>query len=110
VNAHRHHPASVVVALLGMHLAEACAGAGIGILIAPPLRTRVGTAVAGITGLTLLSLLVPWVPPLNPLLQATFRHVSPAPGLLWRVTGQAVALGLGCAVAGTALARARRPG
>jgi hypothetical protein len=110
VNAHRHHPASVVVALLGMHLAEACAGAGIGILIAPPLRTRVGTAVAGITGLTLLSLLVPWLPPLNPVLQATFYHVSPAPGLLWLVTGQAVALGLACAVAGTALARARRPG
>jgi len=110
VNAHRHHPASVVVVLLGMHVAEACAGAGIGILIAPPLRTRVGTAVAGVTGLTLLSLLVPWLPPLNPVLQATFRHVSPAPRLLWLVTGQAVALGLACAVAGTSLARARRPG
>ena len=92
-----------------MHLAEACAGAGTGILIAPPLRTRVGTAVAGITGLTLLSLLVPWVPPLNPVLQATFRRVSPAPGLLWLVTGQAVVLGLACAVASTSLARARRP-
>ena len=63
-----------------MHLAEACAGAGIGVLIAPPLRTRVGTAVAGVTGLTLLSLLVPWLPPLNLVLQATFNHVSPAPG------------------------------
>jgi len=40
------------MALPGMHLAEAFAGAGTGILIAPPLRTRVGTAVAGITGLT----------------------------------------------------------
>ena len=110
VNAHRHHPASVVVVLLGMHVAEACAGAGIGILIAPPLRTRVGTAVAGVTGLTLLSLLVPWLPPLNPVLQATFRHVSPAPRLLWLVTGQADALGLACAVASTSLARARRPG
>jgi hypothetical protein len=93
VNAHRHHPASVVVALPGMHLADACAGAGIGILIAPPLRTRVGTAVAGITGLTLLSLAVPWLPPLNPVLQATFRRVSPAPGLLWLAAGQAAALG-----------------
>ena len=109
-NAHRRHPASVMVALPGMHLAEACAGAGTGILIAPPLRTRVGTAVAGITGLTLLSLLVPWLPPLNPVLQATFHRVSPAPGLLWLVTGQAVALGLACAVASTSLARARRPG
>jgi len=74
VNAHRHHPVSVVVAMLGMHLAEA------------------------------------WLPPLGPVLQATFRHVSPAPGLLLLVTGQTVALGLACAAAGTSLARARRPG
>jgi hypothetical protein len=79
------------------------------VLIAP-LRTRVGTAVAGVTGLTLLSLLVPWLPPLNPVLQATFNHVSPTPGLLWLVIGQAVVLGLACAVAGASLARARRPG
>jgi len=32
--------AATVIELLGMHLAEACAGAGIGVLIAPPLRTR----------------------------------------------------------------------
>ena len=38
------YPAATVIALLGMHLAEACAGIGIGVLIAPPLRTRVGTA------------------------------------------------------------------
>jgi hypothetical protein len=80
VNARRRHPASVAVALLGTHLAEARAGAVIGILIAP-LRTRVGTAVAGITGLTLLSLVVPWLPALNPVLLATFHRASPAPGL-----------------------------
>lgn len=55
-------PPATVIALLGMHLAEACAGAGIGVLIAPPLRTRVGTAVAAVTGLTLVSLGVPWLP------------------------------------------------
>src|SRR5215510_6485703 len=55
------------------------------------------------------SLLVPWLPPLNPVLQATFRRVSLAPGLLWLVTGQAVVLGLACADASTSLARARRP-
>src|SRR5262249_57205346 len=93
-----------------MHLAEACAGAGPGILIAPPLRTRVGTAVAGITGLTLLSLLVPWLPPLNPVLQATFRRVSPAPGLLWLVTRPAGALGPALAVASTSPPPAPRPG
>jgi hypothetical protein len=110
VNADRHHPASVVAAMLGMHLAEALAGAGVGILIAPPLRTRVGTAVAGITGLTLVSLLVPWLPPLNPVLQATFHQVSPAPGLMLLAMGQAAALGVACGVLGTSLARARRPG
>ena len=56
------YPAATVIALLGMHVAEACAGAGIGVLIAPPLRTRVGTAVAAVTGLTLVSLGVPWLP------------------------------------------------
>jgi hypothetical protein len=43
-------------------------------------------------------------------LQATFRQVGPAPGLLCLAAGQAVALGLACAAAGTSLARARRPG
>jgi len=64
----------------------------------------------GITGLALPSLVVPWLPPLNSALQAAFRRVSPALGLLWLVAGQAVAPGLACAVAGTSLARARRPG
>ena len=81
-----------------------------GILIAPPLRTRVGTAVAGITGLTLLSLLVPWLPPLNPVLQAAFHHQAVGLPLLLLVTGQAAALGLACALAGISLAQARRPG
>jgi hypothetical protein len=102
--------AATVIELLGMHLAEACAGAGIGVLIAPPLRTRVGTAVTAVTGLTLVSLGVPWLPPLNPVLQAAFRHAAPAPGLLLLVTGQAVVLGLVCAAVGTSLAAARRPG
>jgi hypothetical protein len=103
-------PAATVTALLGMHLAEACAGAGIGVLIAPPLRTRVGTAVAAVTGLTLVSLGVPWLPPLNPVLRAAFHHPAPGLPLLLLVTGQAAALGLACALAGTSLARARRPG
>ena len=104
------YPAATVIALLGMHLAEACAGAGIGVLIAPPLRTRVGTAVAAITGLTLVSLGVPWLPPLNPVLQAAFHHQTAGLPLLLLVTGQAAALGLACALVGTSVARARRPG
>ncbi len=103
-------PAATSIALLGMHLAEACAGAGIGVLIAPPLRTRVGTAVAAVTGLTVVSLAVPWLPPLNPVLQAAFYHRAPGLPLLLLVTGQAAALGLACALVGTSLARARRPG
>jgi hypothetical protein len=104
------YPATTVITLLGMHLAEACAGAGIGILIAPPLRTRVGTAVAGVTVLTIASLVVPWLPPLNPLLQAVFHHPSPSPGLLLVVTGQAALVGLASAALGTAVVRARRRG
>jgi hypothetical protein len=104
------YPAATVIALLGMHLAEACAGAGIGVLISPPLRTRVGTAVAAVTGLTVVSLGVPWLPPLNPVLQAAFHHKAPGLPLVLLVTGQAAALGLACALVGTSLARARRPG
>jgi hypothetical protein len=104
------YPAATAAALLGVHLAEACAGAGIGVLIAPPLRTRVGTAVAAVTLLTVVSLAVPWLPPLNPVLQAAFHHRAPGLPLLLLVTGQAAALGLACALVGTSLARARRPG
>jgi hypothetical protein len=104
------YPATTVITLLGMHLAEACAGAGIGILIAPPLRTRVGTAVAGVTVLTATSLVVPWLPPLNPLVRTVFQHPSPGPGLLLLVTGQAALVGLASAALGTAVVRARRRG
>jgi hypothetical protein len=37
-------------------------------------------------------------------------HEAPGLPLVLLVTGQAAALGLACAVAGTSLARARRPG
>ncbi len=104
------YTAVTAIALAGMHLAEACAGAGIGVLIAPPLRTRVGTAVVAVTGLTVVSLAVPWLPPLNPVLQAAFHHKAPGLPLLLLVIAQAAALGLACALVGTSLARARRPG
>ncbi len=64
---------------------------------------------AAVTGLTLVSLGVPWLPPLNPALHAAFHHQDPGVHLLL-VTGQAAALGLACALAGTSLARATRPG
>jgi hypothetical protein len=104
------YPATTVITLLGMHLAEACAGAGVGILIAPPLQTRVGTAVAGVTVLTVASLVVPWLPPLSPLVRTVFHNPSPSPGVLLLVTGQAALLGLACAALGTAVVHARRRG
>ena len=104
------YPAATVITLLGMHLTEALAGAGVGILIAPPLRTRVGTAVAGVTLLTVTSLVVPWLPPLNPLVRTVLHHPSPSPGMLLLITGQAALLGLASAALGTAAVRARRRG
>ena len=104
------YPAATVITLLGMHLAEALAGAGVGILIAPPLQTRVGTAVAGVTLLTVTSLVVPWLPPLNPLVRTVLHHPSPSPGMLLLITGQAALLGLASAALGTAVVRARRRG
>lgn len=100
--------ADTVTTLLGMHLAQACAGAGAGILIAPPLRTRTGTAVAGVTLLTVASLVVPWLPPLDPMIRTLFHHPSPGPGLLLLITGQAAAAGVASAALGTALVHARR--
>ncbi|HEY7429735.1 MAG TPA: hypothetical protein VH641_03265 [Streptosporangiaceae bacterium] len=96
-----------VVTLLGMHAAEACAGAGVGILLSPPLRVRVGTAVTVVTVVTLASLVVPWLPPLNPLLRAVYIRDWPGPGLLLAVIGQAWLVGLAGVLASVALIRNR---
>jgi hypothetical protein len=96
-----------VVTLLGMHAAEACAGAGVGIFIAPPLRIRAGTAITVVTGLTLVSLVVPWLPPLNPLLRAVYQNSWPGPGTLLVVIGQAGIVGLLGGLAGAAVIRGR---
>jgi hypothetical protein len=96
-----------VITLLGMHAAQACAGAGVGICIAPPLRVRVGTAVTLVTGLTLVSLVVPWLPPLNPLLRAIYQNSSPGPWVLLVVVGQAGLVGLAGVLASAAAIRNR---
>lgn len=96
-----------VITLLGMHAAEACAGAGVGICIAPPLRVRVGTAVTVVTALTLVSLVVPWLPPLNPLLRAIYQDSSPGPWVLLAVVGQAGLVGLAGVLASAAMIRNR---
>jgi hypothetical protein len=98
---------STVITLLGMHTAEAFAGAGVGIFIAPPFRVRAGTAITVVTGLTVVSLVVPWLPPLNPLLRAIYQNSSPGPWVLLAVVGQAGLAGLACVLAGAAVIRGR---
>ena len=99
------YPATTVIALVGMHLAEACAGAGIGMLVAPPLRIRAGAAITAVIGLTVVSLVVPWLPPLNPLLRAVYQHPSPGPGQLAVITCEAAAVGVAAALAGAVAIR-----
>jgi hypothetical protein len=96
-----------VITLLGMHAAQACAGAGVGIFISPPFQVRVGTAVTFVTVLTLVSLVVPWFPPLNPLLRAVFENDWPGAGTLFAVIGQAGVVGLAGVLAGAVLIRNR---
>jgi hypothetical protein len=102
------YPPSTVIALLGMHVAEACAGAGVGALLAPPLHTRVGSAVAVVAAIVLASLLIPWLPPLNPLLRIGNQHTAPGPVTLLLVTAQAAAVGVAAATAAAAAIRVRR--
>jgi hypothetical protein len=100
-------PLSAVAALLGLHLAEACAGAGAGLLAAPPLHRRPGLAVAGVTLLTVASLTVPWLPPLNPVLRATLRTPPPGTPLILTVIGQAAVAGGACWAAAALATRLR---
>lgn len=96
-----------VITLLGMHASQALAGVGVGIFIAPPLRVRAGTAVTAVTGLTLASLVVPWLPPLNPLVRALYHSDWPGPGTLLVVIGQAGLVGAAGVLVGAALIRNR---
>jgi hypothetical protein len=64
---------------------------------------------AGVTLLTVASLVASWLPP-DPLIRTLFHHPSPGPGLLLLITGQAAAAGLASAALGTALVHARRRG
>jgi hypothetical protein len=66
--------------------------------------------VAGVALLTVASLVVPWLPPLDPMIRTLFHHPAPGPGVLLLITGQAAAVGLASAALGTALAQARRRG
>jgi hypothetical protein len=99
------YPASTVLALVAMHAAQASAGAGVGMLVAPPLRVRAGTAITAVAGLTIVSLVVPWLPPLNPLLRAVYQQRSPGPWQLTAIVCEAVAVGLAAALAGAAAIR-----
>lgn len=98
------HPyrADTLLTMVGMHLAEATAGVGIGSLVAPPLPVAAGAAVVTVTAVVVVSLVVAWLPPLNPLLRVLDHTPLPGPARIAGAVLQAVATGVvaaGCAVA-----------
>ncbi len=92
------YSAGSAVAIVGMSLAEAVAGLGVGTLLGPPVRP--GTTVLSVTGLVVVSLIVPWLPPLNPLLRVGERTPAAAPGVLAAAMAQAAGVGLVALLAG----------
>ncbi|PPK98423.1 hypothetical protein CLV92_101118 [Kineococcus xinjiangensis] len=73
------YPVPTVLLLLALHLLLALAGAGLGVLVSPPLRVRAGAAVLAVTGWTLASLVLGWLPPAGPVLEA-FAATGSGPG------------------------------
>lgn len=91
---HTPHPygGTTLPLIVAMCLAECVAGIGVGVLLAPPLRT--GTAVAAVTGLVIASLAVSWLPPLSPLLRTANEVPLPAAPALALAFGQAAIVGV----------------
>jgi hypothetical protein len=58
-----------------------------------------------VAGLTVVSLVVPWLPPLNPLLRAVYQQRSPGAWQLAVIVCEAAAVGLAAALAGAAAIR-----
>lgn len=97
------YSARTVVIIVGMCLAEAVAGIGVGALLGPPLRP--GTTVLAVTALFVVSLIIPWVPPLNPLLRVAQHSPVASWDRLLVATLQAAAFGVVCFVARDARSR-----
>jgi hypothetical protein len=101
------YTASAVLVIVAMCMAESVAGVGLGLLLGPPVRTA--TCVLSLTAIVVASLVVPWLPPLNPLLRVAERTGSAA----WQVTlavAQALVTGALAAAASALVAREVTPG
>ena len=102
-NPHPYPPATVLL-LLGLHLVQAAAGAGLGSCVSPPLRVPVGAAVLAVAGWTVASLALPWLPPAGPVLAAFAVEgagggAAPGGGAGGRWAAVAAALGFAAATA-----------
>ena len=100
------HSANGFAGGLGVHLAFALVGVGLGAVVARPLVRAPGIAALTITGLFVLSLIVPWSPVLHAarVLETDPRHHFLADLLPWL----AAMLGLGLAGAAAAVVAASR--
>lgn len=107
-NGSASYPATTVLALVALHLSQGVAGVGVGTLVSPPVAVRPGLAVALVTVLMVLSLSVPWFPPVQPLMRATAGDGHPGAGVLLMVVAQAVAVGA-LGLLACALRERRRP-
>lgn len=102
------YPVPVVVEIAAVNLAAAVAGLGLGAMFAPPLRATAGAATLAIAAVVVLSLIVPWLPPLGPLLHA-YIGVRPPSGAHAAVAiGQAALFG--ALLVAVAYLRGRRAG
>lgn len=77
--------------VLGMSIAECIAGAGLGAWLGP--RARGGSAVAVVTAVGIASLLIRWLPPLNPLIRGLGEPPLPGVFHMFLFITQAAALG-----------------
>lgn len=103
---HPYHATTYVV-VAGMHLAQVLAGVGIGALLAPPLPATSGVAVVVTTAVVVLSLLVPWLPPLGPVLMGLDQPPVPGAGTVFLVVVQAALVGVMAVAVAAVLTRRR---
>lgn len=87
----RPYHRSDLLIIVGMSLAECVAGIGVGVWTEPPVRA--GTAVTSVFLLSLVSLVVSWLPPLGPLLHGLYQPPLPPPLPLLAYTVQPAAFG-----------------
>jgi hypothetical protein len=73
-NTHHDYASGVVVVIALMNLACVIAGVGLGALISPPLGVTAGAGALAATIIVLVSLVIRFVPPLGPVLDAYLAH------------------------------------